>query len=553
MENNNDGILDGFLKQLKSTKKKDKIILKQEEYELLKKQASKKGAYRRFDAVKSTMFNNNWNSASVKIDNDIYNDQPNLVKLSRTLEENNAIMKKYLSMVENNVVGPNGFILNVQGGDYVNSQKKLDTIGNSVIEEHNLKWAKAKHCDITKKNSYKEIQRILARTLKRDGEILVRKIRGKATPNNPYGFALQILDPQRLDNKQNTVLKNGNILFMGVEMTSFGMPVAYHLRTAKNKSSLHLNSYDGDEIEIVPASDILHKFIAVSQEQARGFPAGHAVFPLMINLEEFMRAALIAAQVGAASSIYLERKNENGNTTVDALADVVDADEVDELQDFIMELDPGTVRVLPPGVEMKTFDAKYPESNFVNYVSFNLKLIASGLNVSYFTLANSLEQVNYTSSRTGLLEERESWMREQDWFIETIMEDIYEDWLNQSLLNNAITFPNGNRIPPSKIDKFLSYKFHGRKWTWVDPLKDISAKVVEMNNGLTTKTRVLAEMGVEYEDILMELKREQELEQIYGVKLLTSDSKVVIVANTNDDNTNTNQDEQNNQDQSNVE
>ena len=522
MEKKENGILDGFLESLNLTKKKDKVILKQDEYELLKRQASKKGAYRRFDAVKSSMFNSNYGGSGIKIDNDLYNDLPRLVDLARTLEQNNPIMKKYLTMVENNLVGPTGFVLNVQGGDFKDNKKELDTIGNNVIEEHYEKWGKSRFCDITKKNSFKEMQRILARTLKRDGEILVRIIRCKANRENPYGFSLQLLDPQRLDNKQNTRLKNGNVLFMGVEMTDYGKPVAYHLRKSKNNNSLHTGSYDGEQIEIVPARDIIHKFKSLSQEQNRGVPDSHSVMHLMITLDEFMRAALIASQIGAASSIYLERETENGNTTVDALADVVDEDEVDELQNFAMEIDPATIRVLPPGVTMKTFQGNYPEANFVSYVSFNLKLIASGLNVSYFNLVNSYNEINFSAAKVGLQEERESWMREHDWFIENFMEVIYEDWLETALLNNAITFPNGNRIPASKIDKFLSYKYHGRKWPYIDPSKDISAQVKAIEHGLTTRTRVLAENGIDIVDILMERKREQELEILYGVKLDTS-------------------------------
>jgi len=508
-------VVQSWFGKLFNTPKQDKVILTQDEFNVLK--SASKTYKRSFEASRANFISGNWTQGNVRIDADIYNDQERLVQLSRNLEQNNAIQKKYLNMVETNEVGPDGFILNSQAKDFQAGKATLDVVGNSVIEEAFFKWSKSKHCDITGKNSFKEIQRLLSRTRRRDGEILIRIIREKASKENPFGYYLQLLDPQRLDINYSSKLQNGNIVRMGVEMNSYGKPVAYHLRIPSESTANATSSYFSDKRERVEARDIIHKFKYLSAEQTRGVPEGHSVFMLMANLEEFQRAALIASKIGASSSIYLQRTDDEGNNSVENIADAVE--EVDELQDFIMEVDPGSIRVLPKHTEMKTFDAKYPESNFVSYVAFMLKQIASGLNVSYFVLANSLENVNYTSSRTGLLEERDGWKREQQWFIENVLEPIYEDWLETSMLNNAIKLNGGANIPVTKLDKFISaYKFYGRRWQWVDPLKDTQANVLMIANKLTTHTQVLAEQGVEYEDILSELKREKELREIYGIE-----------------------------------
>lgn len=515
-KNEVDPVVSWFSK-LFNTPKQSKVVLTEEEFNTIKSVST---TYKRgFEAAKSNFLQGNWTQGNIKIDADIYNDQAKLVQLARNLEQNNSIMKKFLAEREINVVGPTGFILNSQAKDYdVNTQKlKLDVIGNSIIEESFIKWGKAKFCDITGKLSFKEMQRLLERTRARDGEVLIRKIRQKATRDNPFGFSLQLLDPQRLDityGPRGLRLDNGNYVLMGVETNQYGKPVAYHLRysTEPNGSGNH----QSDKRERVPAKDIIHAFKAMSPEQTRGVPEGHSVFSLMANLEEFQRAALIASKIGASSSIYLERTDEGGNTTLEAMADKVE--DIDDLESFIMEVSPGDIRALPKGVTMKTFDAKYPESNFVAYVQFMLKQIASGLNVSYFVLANSLEDVNYTSSRTGLLSERDHAKREQSWVIENILEPIFEDWLETAMLNGAIKLATGSIIPATKFDKFIAnYKFHGRRWDWVDPLKDANANILMIDNGLASLTQVLAEQGIEYEDILQDKKREKELRSIYGI------------------------------------
>lgn len=517
--------VESWFKKLFTTQKQSKVVLTQEEFNTLKSASHK--YVRGFEAAKSSFLQGNWNQGNVKIDADIYNDQERLVQLSRNLEQNNAIQKKFLSEREINVVGPTGFILNSQAKDFISGIATLDVIGNSVIEEAFIKWSKARYCDITGKNSFKEIQRILERTRARDGEVLIRKIRQKATKENPFGFSIQVLDPQRLDINYNGKLDNGNVIKMGVELNSYAKPIAYHLKTNESQA-ISNGTYGSAKRERVPARDIIHAFKALSPEQTRGIPEGHAVFSLMANLEEFQRAALMASKIGASSSIYLERTDDSGNTTLEAMADAVE--EIDDLEHFIMEVSPGDIRVLPKGTTMKTFDAKYPESNFVSYVQFMLKQIASGLNVSYFVLANSLESVNYTSSRTGLISERDHYKREQAWVIENILEPIYEDWLETSMLNGAIKLFSGSIIPATKLDKFISnYRFHGRRWDWVDPLKDANANILMINNGLASLTQVLAEQGMEYEDILADKKREKELRAIYGVEEpVAEDNKAVV-------------------------
>jgi len=456
-------VVKGWFGSLLNTKKESKVIITEDEYKTLQNVSKKyrMDNRRSFAAAKASFLQGNWTQGNVKIDADIYNDQERLVQLSRNLEQNNAIQKKYLNMVETNEVGPNGFILNCQARDYVKNKPELDTVGNSVIEEAFIKWGKAKFCDITGKLSFKEMQRLLSKTRKRDGEILIRIIRQNATSENPFGYSLQLLDPQRLDINYSVKLQNGNIVKMGVELNGYGKPVAYHLRIPSDSSSASVTNYLSDKRERVNARDIIHRFKLISPEMTRGVPEGHAVFFLMSHLEEFQEAALMAAKVGASSSIYLQRTDESGNTSLENLADAIE--EQDELKDFIMEVSPGDIRVLPKNVEYKEFKPSYPEGNFVNYVSFMLKQIASGLNVSFFVLANSLENVNYTSSRTGLLEERDGWKREQQWFIENVLEPIYEDWLETSMLNNAIKLNGGSIIPVSKLEKFISsYRFYGR-------------------------------------------------------------------------------------------
>ena len=64
-------------------------------------------------------------------------------------------------------------------------------------------------------------------TLARDGEVLVRKIKNPA--GNRFGFSLQFIEADYLDDQYNNTASNGNEVRMGVEITKEGKPVAYWL------------------------------------------------------------------------------------------------------------------------------------------------------------------------------------------------------------------------------------------------------------------------------------------------------------------------------------
>lgn len=518
------GLVDKFVRNHLSKNSKETISKEDKEF-FVKFVENKKDLISNLDKYKKRAFEGGKVSqmkgiggfSQTTFDFDTFNGFANLRNSSRNLSQNNSILKKFLEMCETNIVGPNGFDIQINGQD---ANGKLDIQGNRAVKNGWYEWCNSEWCDITGKLTFKEIQRVCARTIAEQGEILIRIVRSRATQENPWGFSLQLLDSYRLDYKYNETLGNGNIVKMGVEVNKYGRPVAYHLKINDTAESLYNSTYDALQRERVEAKDILHPFEVISAEQTRGIPWAYAVLSIIDDLEDFLRACLIAAKIGASSSIYLERTIQTDSNSIESVADYNDA-----WGNFEMEVSPGDIRVLPAGMQMKAFQAQYPSSNFTPYVQIMLKLIASGLGISYFTLANSLEGVNFSSSRTGLLEERDNWMKKQDLFITKIINPIYNDWLKTSLLNKAIKFPNGSVMNAVKYDKFRSVKIVGKRWTWVDPVKDAQATILAVKNGLMSKTEALSALGRDYEQILIDKKAEMELEKIYGISFDYTDLK----------------------------
>ena len=60
-------------------------------------------------------------------------------------------------------------------------------------------------------------------------------------------------------------------------------------------------------------------------------------------------------------------------------------------------------------------------------------------------------------------------------------------------------------------------KFVPRRWDWVDPNKDISAKVTAINEGVMSLTQVIAETGRDIEEVLAEKAQEKILKENLGL------------------------------------
>lgn len=456
---------------------------------------------RRFDGAVVDRLTASWVSTNNAIDRELRNDLDKLRARSRDLAKNNEYATKFLRMVRNNVAGKDGFTLQARS---IDPSGTLDSLANTAIENAFWRWGRPGRCEVTGKLSFPDLVRTLAVALARDGEFLVRRVRGRAA--GEYGFQLQVLDIERLDTKYNRAATVGsNAIIMGVEVDSVGRPVAYHIFTSLPGEPNGLQRTR----ERVPADEIWHKFIPFELEQTRGVPWMHAAMRRINDLNGYREAAVIAARIGASKMGFFTSKDGTPPPN----------DGQDSEGNFISQASPGEFAVVPEGYSFEKFDPAYPHDQFEAFVRGALRGIASALGVAYPSLGNDLNGVNFSSIRAGLLEEREEWIVIQNWFIASFLEPLFEEWLDMALLAGAIRLPNGSTLPASKADKFRVHTWLGRRWDWVDPLKDIEANVKAIEAGLASPQQVAASLGRDVEEILDDIAAFRKMAADRGVPL----------------------------------
>lgn len=424
-----------------------------------------------------------WVAGQQAINDELRGDLDRLRQRAREMAKNNDYARKFLRMVARNLVGPAGFTLQARA---MEAPGRPDSLANGAIEGAFARWAKRGSAEITGRMNFADACRNLAVAGARDGEALARKIFG-ADAGNPEGFALQLLDVARIDTARNVAPGSGrNAIIMGIEVDAYTRPVAYWIKERIDGST-------GSAVRI-PADEIIHVFLPEMAEQVRGIPWMHAAMLAMHDLGEFNRSALLAARKGADTLGFIV----SPDGTAGGLGDAAGSTESEPLKISA----PGTYDVLPEGYDIRTPESNYPNQVYDGFVKAILRRISSGLDVAYNSLGNDLEGVNYSSIRAGVLEERDQWMTMQNWFIEALLEPVFDAWFPRAMLAGVITMPNGSALPLAKADKFRAHEWQGRRWSWVDPMKDIEAARLAVISGIASPQMIAAQNGVDVEDVL---------------------------------------------------
>jgi lambda family phage portal protein len=445
-----------------------------------------------------------------QINQSLYQNLKTLRARSNELARNNDLAKQFLRLVRVHVVGPVGVSFQAQVTDARGNPVDAE---NTRIETAWATWGKREACDFAGELSWVEFQQLWITTMAREGEVLVRRIKGAG----PHGYQLQLISPAMLDETLHRELENGHRVRMGIEFDANWRRVAYWLSQDLTRNPMFLG-VESRKYTRVDASEIWHDFLHEYIGQWRGIPWMATTIPTQKRLSEFEDAGLMAAEEGAKKLAWLRTPTggleamANGQT-VEAAADQVPLTDPDD-----EDLAPvsGTLYTesgqgvhyasLPPGYEPVAFDSKYPDASAPDFMEHFARRIAAGLGVPYHALTGNLSGVNYTSSRTGELEVRELWKTLQVFLIERLHARVYVEWLPMAMLSGALPGLSMAQLPRYQA----AATWQGHRWTWVDPVKDIDAALKEAGAGITSVSRIIREKGYDPDTVFSEIRRERE-------------------------------------------
>ena len=403
---------------------------------------------------------------------------------SRDLFKNTSLIPAYLFVMQKNIIGSEGIQLRSKAMDL---NGVADNFAQRTITQQWLEFSK--NPTTSENQTMKEALRTIVSNLVIDGESVIMIHEGF---NNEANIAFQILDATHLDADFNADLKGGKKVIAGIEINSLGKPLAYYFRNPT--PLLGFESQQTQRVRIT-ANKIIHLFKKDLSNQIRGFPPTSAILIDIKRLNDFIKFSVLASREGSAQSGFI--LDEQGTFSGDKQGNY--------------QLSPGQINILNKGQSFQPYTPQHPNTNFADFVKSTQKQIASALGISYNYLINDFESTNFSSLKQSSRSDFETYKLYQDLIVSGFLNPLFEQWLSIQILNRNLN------LPFSKLTKFKNVTWIPKRQGEIDALKEANANKTKLENGLTSKTRILAEQGIDFEDILNERLKEKELEQNAGM------------------------------------
>ena len=462
----------------------------------------------------------NFGTSSGSADAELQSSLRNLRARSSQLLRDSAYARRAQKIIVDNVIGATGIGMQSK----VQSEGALAKTINADIEEQWCKWADGDGCNVGGQLCFADMERVLMKQVFRSGEVGVR-LHLRSFGSSKVPLAMEIVEAERLADELSHVANRQviNQVRLGVELDSFFRPVAYYVRQNHPGDIIYTSIPSvTDTFERVPAEVFFHIRIVDRWPQTRGEPWLCAVMRKLNDMDGYSEAEIIAAR---ASANLVFTKKQAGNGPIVTMGQK----QADGSEQF--EIEPGMGINLLAGEELDMHNPARPNAALDPFMRYMLREMAAGIDVPYSALSMDLSQTNYSSSRLGILEARDSWRSLQWWWIRTFRAPLHRIWLRQAVYSGATAKVPLERylIDPSRFEKVA---FRPRGWDWVDPSKDIASYKEAIKAGLTTRTQVVAQTanGMDVEELDDERAAEIEYAEELGLQYDTDPAAYMAAA-----------------------
>lgn len=392
-----------------------------------------------------------------------------------------------------------------------------DVFANQIIERAYKDFQRKENYCVTGRLTGDQSDALALKSAARDGEHFIRFVYDRSYK---YGVKIQHINSEWCN--YYLTCKNeetGNPIRYGIEYDDSGaapVPVAYHFikaTAAQWQTFMPMNFMGGDNKHLrVDAADVIHYAKWDDDcDVTRPVPWATPVMSSSRQLTKWMEAAVVSARMGACSNVFFEAAL-NGPDGISVAS--VDPEIMKKLS---MEMNPGGMHGLPPGVTAKVVNPNNPNPATGSFRNESLREICAGLPAAQFsTIGQNYAEINFSAGRLERLTITAQFMMLQEMHISILRIPVFERFLKSALIVQAIP------LPLEKFNKFNKPKFTGRRWEGVDPIKEANANAIRLANKFTSLQRIHDEQGTDLEEILFEIAEANMLMEQFGITTQTT-------------------------------
>ena len=383
--------------------------------------------------------------------------------------------------------------------------------------EHEFRmWAsKKENCDATGINNFDGIQQLAIMSWLMSGDCFALFKRYDPTPTCPYGLRLHLVEADRVStphsfgaaiipgqNTEGINQNNKNPIHDGVEVDKNGRIVAYHVcntypyqMTTTPAEWVRVEAYG----KLTGLPNILHIMAAERPDQYRGVTFLAQVIEPLLNLNRYTQSELMAALVQSFFSAWISTETDKNELPINEVSagDVggvpTEPDDGVSTHENEYEMGPGTVNHLAEGEKVTFGNPSIPTAGFDKFVRNICRQIGAALEIPHDVLMKEFN-ASYSASRAALMEAWEAFRMRRKWLVDDLCQPVYEVWLAEAVALGRIKAP-GFFVDPRIRAAWCGAHWIGPVQGHLDPVKEVKADIMAINEGLKTREMVTREYG----------------------------------------------------------
>lgn len=457
-----------------------------------------------------------WVTSAGDADTDLLWDLPKLIERSRDLERNDPLAHGAILTKGINIIGA-GLKYRPQIDRHVlgMEEAEADALEEQAKREWKLFWM-TPDVDAARTCMGPELEWMSYKQCKVNGAAVVLFPR-KERPGSPYSTMIQIVEVDRLKNKDNA--PDSDELSGGVRKDANGAPVEYHILKQHPGKLIGAKKYEWSTIPAYGSKtglrNVLHIYRMDRPGQSAGIPDLTPVIESIKQISRYSEAEIEAAVLAAFFTVFVKSTDVEGGTGIvlkkNSALPGSDSASTDEYR-----LGKGSIVGLGPNEDISTANPGRPNSNYDPFFQSIAQLIGTALGMpSEILLKRFL--ASYSASRAALLEFWKYCIFEREWWALRFNQAILEMFWHEAVSLGRLAAP-GFFDDPLIRQAYLGADWIGPARGMIDETKEVEAARERIALTISTHDEETAQLtGGDWEAKLPQLAKEKKMKQAAGL------------------------------------
>lgn len=405
------------------------------------------------------------------------------IEKARDMDRNDIMAGQLLDRVSINIV-QDGFSLDPKTGD-----KRLDA---HLVARWRAKKDDPELMDIAGEMTWHDFEYGAIRSMFRDGDCGIAGCEGSF---------LQFIEAHALKDEDGT---GGDDVVLGIEIDEYRRKMAFAVST----DVIDPNSLERHPTEWIDCRDengvrqFFHVYNPKRTTMTRGITAFAPLFEEAGMLEDINFSKLVQQSLVSCFAIF--RQTPVGGTlpSADAGYGSQSTETTSTGETRVLDgIAPGMEIVGAPGETLEGFSPNVPNSEYFQQVEMITRLMSTAFGVPLMVLLLDASQTNFSGWRGAIDEARKGFRWHQRNLIKRLHAPFWKWQVNQwrdegdQLINAG--FAN------TKVDP-TAHVWNPPAWKYIEPMKDASADLMRVRNGLISPRRLHQENSQDFAEIMQE-------------------------------------------------